>query len=44
MIYHWRKAKPEKFKHSLTQVVLEEAYLKHPFEAIKIKLSNSFIE
>ena len=25
--YHWRKAKPEKFNHSLTQVILNEAYL-----------------
>ena len=25
--YHWRKAKPEKFNHSLTQVILHEAYL-----------------
>ena len=32
--YHWQKAKPEKFNHSLTQVILNEAYLKHPLEAI----------
>ena len=32
--YHWRKAKPEKFNHSLTQVILHEAYLKRPLEAI----------
>src|ERR1044072_3509781 len=25
--YHWQKAKPEKFNHSLTQVILNEAYL-----------------
>ena len=31
--YHWRKAKPEKFNHSLTQVILHEAYLKHPFKS-----------
>src|ERR1051325_959861 len=34
--YHWQKAKPAKFKHSLTQVILEEAYLKNPFEAVKL--------
>ena len=35
MIYHWPKAKPEKFNHSVTQVILNEAYLKHPFEAVE---------
>ena len=32
--YHLQKAKPEKFNHSLTQVILNEAYLKRPLEAI----------
>jgi hypothetical protein len=33
--YHWRKAKPEKFNHSLAQVILNEAYLKHLFESVE---------
>ena len=33
--YHWQKAKPEKFNHSLTQVILNEAYPIILFEAVE---------
>ena len=33
--YHWRKAKPEKFNHSLTQVILNEAYLNIHLKAVE---------
>src|ERR1044071_479379 len=33
--YHWRKAKPEKFNHSLTQVILNEVYLNIHLKAVE---------
>ena len=43
--YHWRKAKPEKFNHSLTQVILNEAYLNIHLKAVEtLDFSLHFLE